>query len=69
MSDASQLLDRPIFIIGCNRSGTTILFRNLSSHPKLWSLYVESQMIFYRHFPIDDEFGDRVTEAPTGSAP
>ncbi|MGI9038886.1 MAG: sulfotransferase family protein [Gemmatimonadota bacterium] len=58
------MIDRPIFIIGCNRSGTTLLFRNLSMHPDLWSLYIESQDEFYRHWPIDPEQGDRVAELP-----
>ena len=58
-----RLLEKPIFIIGCNRSGTTVLFRNLSAHPDTWSLYIESQDIFYRHHPIDDALGDRIIEA------
>lgn len=58
------LIDRPIFIIGCNRSGTTLMFLNLSEHPKTWSLYEESQHVFYRHYPIHPEFGDRLVEAP-----
>lgn len=28
-------IDRPIFIVGCQRSGTTIFYRLLSSHPDL----------------------------------
>lgn len=28
-------IDRPIFIVGCQRSGTTIFYRLLSSHPNL----------------------------------
>jgi predicted secreted protein len=47
----SELLTQPIIIIGCNRSGTTLLFRNLSSHPDIWSLYIESQDIFYKYYP------------------
>ena len=57
-----MLLSRPIFIIGCNRSGTTLLFRNLSEHPRLWSMYIEAQEVFYRYFPRDDRLGDRVTD-------
>ena len=56
---SNQLL-KPIFIIACNRSGTTLLFRNLSSHPRLWSLYIESQDIFYRHYPIHEKWGDTI---------
>ena len=55
-----SMIQRPIFIIGCNRSGTTLLFRNLSEHPDLWSLYVEAQPIFHARFPIDPELGERV---------
>jgi hypothetical protein len=59
------MINRPIFIIGCNRSGTTLLFRNLSMHPDLWSLYIESQDEFYRYWPIHPEFGDRLTQPPS----
>ncbi|MGH7658901.1 MAG: sulfotransferase family protein, partial [Gemmatimonadales bacterium] len=58
------LLRQPIIILGCNRSGTTLLFNNLSAHPETWSLYIESQDIFYRHHPIDPDMGDRVTDPP-----
>jgi hypothetical protein len=46
-----QNLRGPIFIIGCNRSGITLLFRNLSEHPDFWSLYVEAQPTLHAHFP------------------
>ncbi len=52
----------PIIVVGCNRSGTTLLFRTLSSHPKLWSLYDEAQDVFYRHYPIGAVAGDRIAE-------
>jgi len=58
---------KPIIIIGCNRSGTTLLFRNLSSHPDLWSLYIESQEIFYKHYPIHPDMGDRIVELASES--
>jgi len=54
------LIEKPIFIIGCNRSGTTLLFRNLSEHPDLWSLYVEAQEVFHSQFPVDPVEGERV---------
>jgi hypothetical protein len=38
-------IERPIFIIGAPRSGTTLLFSILSSHPVIWSLYRESNII------------------------
>ena len=50
-------LEQPIIVLGCNRSGTTLLFNNLSAHPDTWSLYIESQDIFYRHHPIHPELG------------
>lgn len=62
-----MMITEPIFIIGCNRSGTTLLFRNLSMHPDLWSLYVESQDEFYRYWPIHPERGDRLVDPPTAT--
>ena len=56
----SNLIEKPIFIIGCNRSGTTLLFRNLSEHPDLWSLYIEAQDVFHSQFPVDPVDGERV---------
>lgn len=35
----------PVIIIGAPRSGTTLLFSILSSHPNLWSIYSESSFI------------------------
>jgi hypothetical protein len=59
------LIDRPVIIIGCSRSGTTLLFNNLAEHPQTWSLYEESFPIFYRHFPVHPDDGDRLTAAPS----
>ena len=39
-------IDKPVFIIGCPRSGTSLLFRILSSSKDLWSLYRESNDIW-----------------------
>lgn len=64
-------IDRPIFIIGCNRSGTTLLFNTLSYHPLLWTRYEESYHVFHRLFPIDAELGEAVpgaAEPPIGQA-
>ena len=53
-------LHRLIFITGCNRSGITLLFRNLSEHPDLWALYVGAQPIFHACVPLDPELGEKV---------
>ena len=58
-------LPQPAFILGCNRSGTTLLFQNLSQHPRTWSLYIEAQDHFYRYYPLDDVVGDRLVAPPT----
>ena len=36
-------ISKPVLIFGAPRSGTTMLFQALSTHPELWSLYRESQ--------------------------
>ncbi len=41
----------PILIIGCPRSGTTLLFNILSEVPSLWSMGYESKIIIERHHP------------------
>ena len=64
-SHRPALIDRPIVIVGCNRSGTTLLFNTLSAHPETWSLYVEAQRTFHRHFPVDPTLGERVAEPAT----
>jgi hypothetical protein len=46
--------DRPIIIIGCPRSGTTLLFTLLNSSPELNSLYEESRFLF-RKFYLQEE--------------
>ncbi len=45
-----RLIERPIIIVGAPRSGTSILFQVLSTHPDLWSLYRESQPIIEANF-------------------
>jgi Sulfotransferase family len=42
-----------LIVLGAPRSGTTMLFQALSTHPDLWSLYRESQSIIGRHFPVE----------------
>jgi hypothetical protein len=46
--------DRPIIIIGCPRSGTTLLFTLLNSSPEIYSLYEESRFLF-RKFYLQEE--------------
>lgn len=41
----SESVDRPVLVVGAPRSGTSMLFQALSTHPSLWSLYRESQHI------------------------
>ncbi len=41
----------PVFIIGCPRSGTTLLFTILSASPELWSSYRESHFIWQSFLP------------------
>jgi hypothetical protein len=36
---------KPVLIFGAARSGTSMLFQALSTHPELWSLYRESQEV------------------------
>lgn len=60
---AGRLLRDPIFIIGCNRSGTTVLFQTIASHPDLWSRYIENRDTFLSVFPHDGPRGDLVEEA------
>lgn len=46
------MISRPLIILGAPRSGTTMIFQALSTHPELWSLYRESQNILNQHFPV-----------------
>lgn len=48
---------RPVILLGAPRTGTTMLFNALSSHPDLWSLYRESDGIIERYFPVTMEPG------------
>lgn len=63
-----KLLDRPVFVIGCNRSGTTLLFRTLADHPLVWSNYEELPHVFREVSPIHPEQGERIVEAPSPEA-
>lgn len=55
--NADQLISRPLVLVGAPRSGTTMVFQTLSSHPELWSLYSESHSILDRWFPTKLEPG------------
>jgi hypothetical protein len=44
-SDDTELIRNPIVIVAAPRSGSTLLFSLLSTHPELWSLYTESNRI------------------------
>jgi len=41
----ARRIRRPVFVIGCNNSGTTILWRALAAHPELASHGREGQLI------------------------
>jgi hypothetical protein len=46
------MIESPVIIIGCPRSGTTLLFNMLSEVPSLWSMGQESKEIIERfHHP------------------
>src|SRR5262245_42051840 len=52
-SDRSASLDRPVFLIGCGRSGTTILGTALSHHPAIAYLN-EPRQLWIRCYPETD---------------
>lgn len=43
--EPGTLVHDPLLIFGAPRSGTSMLFQALSTHPDLWSLYQESQQV------------------------
>jgi hypothetical protein len=43
--EPGALIHDPLLIFGAPRSGTSMLFQALSTHPDLWSLYRESQLV------------------------
>ncbi len=54
-------IKKPVIIIGCPRSGTSLLFRILSTSSYLWSLYRESEDIWNKFYRITQkEFKDEV---------
>jgi hypothetical protein len=40
---------KPVLVFGAPRSGTSMLFQALSTHPELWSLYRESQRVIEKN--------------------
>jgi len=54
------VISRPVIVLGAPRSGTTMVFQALSTHPELWSLYRESQSIIGAHFPVEMVPGESV---------
>ena len=54
-------IQKPVIIVGCPRSGTSLLFRILSTSPSLWSLYRESNDIWNSYYKFTGkEFKDEV---------
>lgn len=54
-------IKEPVIIIGCPRSGTSLLFRILSTSKHLWSLYRESNDIWNKFYKVaKKEFKDEV---------
>ena len=43
------MVKSPVLIIGCARSGTTLLYNVLSQIPSLWSIGYESKAIIERY--------------------
>jgi len=43
--EGRPIFDRPVFIIGCPRSGTTLLFETLAEAPDLWTIGGESHEV------------------------
>ena len=49
---SQPVIQSPLLIIGCARSGTTLLYTVLAEHPALWSIGYESRSILERrHSP------------------
>lgn len=58
------MIESPIVIIGCPRSGTTLLYNMLSEAPSLWSIGYESKEIIERfHHPRVKEWDSDALDA------
>ena len=54
-------IKEPVIIIGCPRSGTSLLFRILSTSKNLWSLYRESNDLWANFYKVSSiDFKDEV---------
>lgn len=49
MYHSGHMIKSPVLIVGCARSGTTLLYHVLSETPELWSIGYESKAIIERH--------------------
>lgn len=58
----SKLIKKPIIIIGCPRSGTTLLFTLLNSSPQIYSLYEESRFLFRKFYLRQEKLGKVFTD-------
>jgi hypothetical protein len=56
-AEGARAIAKPLIVLGAPRSGTTMIFQALSTHPDLWSLYRESQSILNSYFPTTMEPG------------
>ncbi|MGD8398273.1 MAG: sulfotransferase [Anaerolineae bacterium] len=58
------MIHDPVLIIGCPRSGTTLLFNVLSEVPSLWSIGYESKEIIERyHHPREKDWDSGALDA------
>lgn len=51
-------LDTPVYVSGCARSGTSLLFYLLSSSPELWSIYREEHGIYEWEIGLHPDYKD-----------
>lgn len=57
LTNIMKEIERPIIIIGVPRSGTSLLFRLLASHPDLWCLYNESERAIFGNYFNPEKIG------------
>lgn len=48
-------IKKPVFIIGCPRSGTTLLHAILKTSPDLWSYHTESHFVWENYVPYKND--------------